>query len=107
RGLQAGPTDATHADFPRARLFDLHAERTHCTHRRETVFAFEEAAHFGDAFGDAAEHQRAMRDRLVARDTDGAGNVRRRLGQVLGHGSKAFLSAASMRSFCSRVPMVM
>ena len=113
RGFETRATDAAHANLARRGLLDLHAQRAHRAHRRKTVFAFEETANFGDAFGDAAEHERAMRDGLVAGNADGSGDVRGGLNEIRSHDSAAALrqrsaccSAASIRSFCSRVPMV-
>ena len=72
--LETLHSHAVNANLLRTRTFDLHAERRHGIHRRETILALEKAADFRDAFGDTAQHHRAMRNGLVARDADGTGS---------------------------------
>ena len=51
---------------PSAAALDLGAQRAHRRGGAQHVLAFEQAVDLGLADGDAAQHQRAVRDRLVA-----------------------------------------
>jgi hypothetical protein len=75
-GLQAAAAGAVHTDDIVLRALDAHAQRLQGGHRGEAVGAVEEAGRLGDAFGQSAQHQRTVRDRLVAGHADGAVQMR-------------------------------
>ena len=70
RRLQAVHANAMHHEASGPALFDAHTEALQSRKRRQAIRALEEAADLGIALGDAAEHQRAMRDRFIARHVD-------------------------------------
>ena len=82
-----------HANRLQRILVYRHAERFERAARREAVLAVEKAVDQRGAFGDRAEHQRSMRDRLVAGNGDGAADAFDRLDAVLvgvfAHGFRA------------------
>ncbi|MCY1420427.1 hypothetical protein D9M71_360480 [compost metagenome] len=67
--------------------FDDHTHVTECLQGCQRIFAFEEAFDLGSTFGQRAEHDRAMGNRLVARYTDPPVQAATRLGlenQIVG-----------------------
>ena len=64
--LQPPQSHALQADPPGARRLDRDTHRPHRVQRRQAVGARQEALDFGDPVGDATEHHRAVRNRLVA-----------------------------------------
>src|SRR6187402_2318772 len=70
--------DAVDADEPVALPLDRDTHGFERGLRREAVLARKKAANDRRAFRDRAEHQRAMRDRLVAGDRDPPANAIRR-----------------------------
>ncbi len=79
RRRQPATPRAVHAHLACSRPLDAHAERLQRAQRRQAVLAGEKARDLGLALGDAAEHQRAMRDRLVAGHRELAGDLAARL----------------------------
>ena len=63
---QAAQAETVHDQLVVAELLDLDAERAHRVHRRHRVLRAAEALNVRLALADAAEHDRAVRDRLVA-----------------------------------------
>jgi hypothetical protein len=74
RRAQATQADAVHAQRSWTRALDPHPERLYGTQRGEAVLAVEEALDFGQSVSERAEHQRAVRDRLVAGHVELAGH---------------------------------
>ena len=66
--LETVGSHTLHLDHTRCRTRDRHPERAQRTERREAVLALEEALDVGGPAGDAAQHQGAVRHRLVTRD---------------------------------------
>jgi uncharacterized protein (TIGR02300 family) len=70
---EPGLAAALHAPAARAQPLDRHAQRAHRPRRAQHVLALEQALDQGGARGERGEHQRPVRDRLVARQAGGAG----------------------------------
>ena len=88
RRPQAVQAHAVHADLagsPGARCRTPRARSAR--ERRQAVLAGEKAADLGHARGDAAQHQRAMRNRFVAGNADAAPDTRNRPRQIARRGS--------------------
>ena len=109
RGAAAGPRSPTPCTRTCVSLrpLDAHPERAQRRERRQAILAGEEAADHGAALGDAAEHQRAMRDRFVPRNAQltldacapaATGSAVRRLQRSLQ--ARAGSCGASSRSLC-------
>ena len=82
RRLEAVQANAMDGDAAVLRPLDHHSHVAERLDGCQCVLALEEALHFGGAFGQGAEHDRAMGDRLVARYPDGSGQAAARLGQI-------------------------
>ncbi len=63
------------------RALDDHTHVTECLQGRQGILALEETFDFGRAFGQRAEHDRTVGNRLVARYADSPGQAATRLGQ--------------------------
>ena len=77
RLYEAADPDAVDMPAPRRLAVDLGAERAHRLGGAQHVLALEQAADMGAPDGERAQHQRAMRDRLVAGHADPAGELLR------------------------------
>ena len=75
RGCETVHARAVQQHLGGCRALDAHAERPQRARRGEAVLAVEEAADVRVARGERAEHQRAVRDRLVARHGERAGDA--------------------------------
>ena len=113
RSLEAAQADAVNAKLPGRRALDADA---HCNERRErraTVLALQETLNISRPLCDCAQHRRAMRDGLVARNPDVAGDTgawtryETLSGSAHDRAANASAMAASSRSFCAAVPVVM
>jgi hypothetical protein len=62
-------------DMLRLRTLDTDAESLESAQSRQAVLASEEAGDLGVPFGDAAQHESTMGDRLVARYGDFTGDA--------------------------------
>ena len=69
RRIQSVKTDAMHDALARARRVDAHAHLRECARGCQRVLSFEESRDARRTFGECGEHDRAMRNRLVAGDT--------------------------------------
>ncbi len=89
RGCEPGPAASAHAEGVGGQALDVGAQRDKTGRRRGDVGAWREARHRGGAARDGAQHEVAMRQRLVARDAnraeDAAGSLN--VKNVGGHGS--------------------
>ena len=70
---------------PGAGPLHVDAEARHRAQRREAILALEEPVDLRGPRGNGAEHQRPVRDRLVARDPHPAGDARAGLDDELAH----------------------
>ena len=68
-----------HGDVAGRGLIYSYAQSAHGRQRRQAILAGEKAAHLAGSFGDAGQHQCAVRDRLIAGYRNDAGDPRRRL----------------------------
>ena len=75
RRLEPVHADAVHGNAPLVRPFDGHAHLAKRLQGGEAVLPFQKALHFGHAFGQGAQHDRAMGDRLVARHANAPGHA--------------------------------
>ena len=111
--LSPPQADAVNAQLAGRHAFDADAHRRERRERRATVLAFQESLNFSRAFRDRAQHRRAMRDRLVAWNPDVAGDAGGWTryetwgGGAHDPAANASAMAASSRSFCAAVPVVM
>ncbi|MNR00529.1 hypothetical protein D3C85_1163030 [compost metagenome] len=67
--------DAVNGHPAMVRAFDDHAHVAKGLQGSQGVFALEEAFDLGSAFGQRAEHDRAVRDGLVARNANPPGQL--------------------------------
>ena len=68
--LEAMEPDAVHGHPPLIGPLDLHAHRPKDIHGGDGVCTLQETGDMGRAFGDGAEHDRAVRDGLVSRHSN-------------------------------------
>ena len=99
--------------MPERDALDTNTHRRECLERRATVLAFQESLDFSRALRDGAQHRRAMRDGLVSWHPDVAGDAGAWAryescdGGAHNPAANAPAKAASRRSFCAAVPVVM
>jgi hypothetical protein len=83
--VQTLQADAIDDDFTGTRSFDVDAEMRDRLHGGKAVFAFQKSRDARPPFRQRAEHDSAVRDRLVARDRDLPGDTVGRVDDVGRH----------------------